>query len=611
MLDTALMESALQELETLRTKLLRARETADPEHPRYRSLLNLKHYLILRSDDWTQLQEKLFTLSLSSLGRSYAHVAASIDTLSDQLRSSLGQEQIGAEEMAQFHHLRIEEAIATASHNSQKLFGGKASPKLSKQSTAVMVTLPSHAAQDEGRLIRDLADAGVQVLRINTAHDSALVWKAMADIVGTINETRSEEERIRIFVDLAGPKIRTGSIRRLDLPVVVGSNKREKEVLICTGDAPTKPESIDPVTLEKLPAQIAVEGKFFKKIAEGHLVKIVDANGKKAFIDILELHDNYAKGVINKKVYIDEYTKLQRKKKQGSIRNIERQIDPIRLFVGDELDITEKRVLGRSALRDSENRLVEPALIGCTLEGMASFVKTGEKIFIDDGKIGLEVLHRGEVSIRCRVTHAKVSGTLLKEEKGINFPDSHIKTAALTETDRENVLAVFDFADHLSISFCQSGKDVRELLKILEANGRCDIGIIAKIETARAVTNMPEILEALLLCEKSGVMIARGDLAIEVGFRHMAYIQEMLLDICDAAHMPVIWATQVLESQMKTNLPSRAEVTDAAMGGRAECVMLNKGAFAIDTIDVLTAILDEMHSLFKKNRQLLKKETLW
>ena len=122
---------------------------------------------------------------------------------------------------------------------------------------------------------------------------------------------------------------------------------------------------------------------------------------------------------------------------------------------------------------------------------------------------------------------------------------------------------------------------------------------------------MPEILEQLLLSEKSGVMIARGDLAIEVGFKNMAYVQEALLDICDAAHMPVIWATQVLESQMKSNLPSRAEVTDAAMGGRAECIMLNKGAFAVDTIDVLTHILDDMHSLFKKNRQLLKKETLW
>ena len=96
-----------------------------------------------------------------------------------------------------------------------------------------------------------------------------------------------------------------------------------------------------------------------------------------------------------------------------------------------------------------------------------------------------------------------------------------------------------------------------------------------------------------------------------MGFKNLASIQEKLLDICNAAHIPVIWATQVLESQMKNNLPSRAEVTDAGMSGRAECVMLNKGAFAVDTIDVLKHILDDMHQLFKKNRQLLSKENLW
>ena len=115
---------------------------------------------------------------------------------------------------------------------------------------------------------------------------------------------------------------------------------------------------------------------------------------------------------------------------------------------------------------------------------------------------------------------------------------------------------------------------MRDLQDLLQSNGRADIGIIAKIETQQAIINMHEILEQLLASEKSGVMIARGDLAIEVGFENMAYIQEALLDICDAAHLPVIWATQVLESKMKNNLPSRAEVTDAAMAGRAECVML-------------------------------------
>ncbi len=181
----------------------------------------------------------------------------------------------------------------------------------------------------------------------------------------------------------------------------------------------------------------------------------------------------------------------------------------------------------------------------------------------------------------------------------------------MTQNDRQNLLSVINFADNLSISFCQSAADIREMRELLTDNNRSDVGIIAKIETKRAIKNMPQILEALLGSENSGVMIARGDLAIEVGFTHMAVIQEELLDICSAAHIPVIWATQVLESQMKNNLPSRAEISDAAISGRAECVMLNKGPFAIDTIDILKHILHDMHLLFKKNRKLLGKNKLW
>jgi pyruvate kinase len=611
MLDKKIMQSALEDIEILRTHLLQARKEIAAAHPRTRSLLNLKQYLILRKNDRTELQEKLFMLSLSSLGRSFAHVAASIDTLHDQLSSSLGYKEISEELMAEFHHLPIHDAIAIASQNSKLLFGGKTSSKLSKQSTAVMVTLPSDAVQNDGILIRQLAETGINVFRINTAHDDAATWKAMADIIVAINEQRDSADTIKIFVDLAGPKIRTGKIRKVDYPIAIGSKKQEKEVVITIRDGMTKGEEVDSVTLEKNPAQITVEKKFFKNFTKNRAIKIVDANGKKASIKIYELADTYAKGVINKKIFVNKKTKLFCNRHKGSILNIDTQIEAIRLFVDDLLIITETEVLGRAALLNMEQKVIEPALISCSLHNMLSHIQAGEKVFIDDGKIGLEVIKKNVDSITCRVTHSKSNGTFIKEEKGINFPDTYIRTKALTETDRVNLLSVLDFADHLSLSFCQSAEDVHDLQKILSELGRSDIGIIAKIETKQGVINMPIILEQLLASEKSGVMIARGDLAIEVGFENMPHIQEAILDICDAAHLPVIWATQVLESMMKNNLPSRAEVTDAAMAGRAECVMLNKGAFAIDTIDTLTRILDDMHSISKKNRHLLKKETLW
>ncbi len=612
MLDKKLMESAWQEIDSIRDELLRARDEIEPDHPRYKSLLNFKQYLTLRSKDRTKLQETLSLLSLSSLGRSYAHVAGSIDTLYDQICSSLCRDELSAEEMASFHHLTIPEAIGLSFKNSKALFGGKVSKKLSKQSTAIMLTLPSHSVDNKGELIHNLADSGINVFRINTAHDSQAIWKAMADVIATINEQREENNKIKIFADLAGPKIRTGKIRRLDLPVVIGSNKYEKDVHIFSGKMiTTRAETIDPQTRKKIPARIAVGKKFFKKLHKESSFRVVDSNKKKALITISEIHDGYITGVINKRVYLNESAKLRHNHHQGSILNIEKQIDPIRLFKGDLLVITERDMEGRSVLFDENKNVLKSALISCSFHGIISYIKIGAQVFIDDGKIGLKVIDKSDHSIICKVTFAKVNGKLLKEEKGINFPDTYIKTAALTKRDRENMLAVIGFADHLSISFCQNAKDVRDLQKLLTQNGCDDIGIIAKIETKQAIANMPEILEQLLACKKSGVMIARGDLAIEVGFKNMGSIQEALLDICSAAHMPVIWATQVLENQMKTNLPSRAEVTDAAMGGRAECVMLNKGAFATDTIGILKHILHDMHSIFKKNRQLLKKEVLW
>lgn len=611
MLDRKIMESALKEVQELRMDILEARKEAEPSHPRYQSLLNLRHYRILRSQNRTKLQEKLFLMSLSSLGRSYDHVAASLDTLYDQMISSLGREMLSPELVASFHHVSISEAIELASHNSFSLFGGKPSARLSKQKTTVMVTLPSYAAENDGSLIRGLAKAGVRVFRINAAHDSAEVWQAMADVITDINQGRHEEKKLKIFIDLAGPKIRTGKIKRVDLPVVAGSNKIEKEVILYPEKGMTSPQKTDVITQKKIPATLCVEKKFYKKLKTGNRIKVRDANGKKAKITLTEVTKNSARGIIDKKVFLDKDSTLRQKDEKSSVLNIEKQIEQIRLFINDFLIITEEKIFGRSNIIDSDGKVLKSALISCSLKGMASFVTIGDKVFIDDGKIGLEVLEKTKRAIICRVTHAKVNGTLIKEEKGINFPDSELKIAALTKTDRQTVLSVIDFADSFSLSFCQRGEDVKELRELLQEYRRDDAGIVAKIETKNAVTNMPEILEELLVCKSSGVMIARGDLAIEVGFINMSFIQEELLDICNAAHMPVIWATQVLESQMKTNLPSRAEISDAALSGRAECVMLNKGPFAIDTIDILRQILHEMHLLFKKNQKLLSKATLW
>ena len=130
--------------------------------------------------------------------------------------------------------------------------------------------------------------------------------------------------------------------------------------------------------------------------------------------------------------------------------------------------------------------------------------------------------------------------------------------------------------------------------------------IIAKIETRDAVHQLGEILLAGLSLPKFGVMIARGDLAVEVGFENLAFVQEDILCMCEAAHIPVILATQVLETLAKSGLPSRAEITDAATGTWAECVMLNKGPHILEATRTLANLLsiEERHQL--KKRQIFR-----
>lgn len=122
------------------------------------------------------------------------------------------------------------------------------------------------------------------------------------------------------------------------------------------------------------------------------------------------------------------------------------------------------------------------------------------------------------------------------------------------------------------------------LLNSLEGHNASHLGIMLKIETKRGFKNLPSLLMTAMRSSSVGVMIARGDLAVEAGWRRLAEIQEEILWLCEAAHIPVVWATQVLDNLAKEGTPSRAEITDAAMSQRAECVMLNKGPYIIEAM---------------------------
>ncbi len=243
-----------------------------------------------------------------------------------------------------------------------------------------------------------------------------------------------------------------------------------------------------------------------------------------------------------------------------------------------------------------------------TLPDILNQVKVGATIWVDDGHIGGKVESIGEEGVLIRITHARPKGEKVRVDNGINFPDTPLDLNPLTDKDRQDLDFVAIYADIIGYSFVQKANDMEILQWELEQRLGVDwrkVAIVAKIETLTAVKNLPELIIHGAGKQPFGVMIARGDLAVEIGYQRLAEMQEEILWLCQAAHVPVIWATQVLENLVKNSIPSRAEMTDAAMAERAECVMLNKGAYIGQGVDILDEVLSRMqtHQL-KKTPQL-------
>jgi len=250
----------------------------------------------------------------------------------------------------------------------------------------------------------------------------------------------------------------------------------------------------------------------------------------------------------------------------------------------------------------------------CTIPEILDDVAVGNSVWIDDGKIGtrvvgLDTLPSGTVnSLLLQVTHVEPKGVKLKPEKGLNFPNANLHLSPLTDYDLKTLDFVAYHADIIGYSFVQRAADIERLQQELVqrlGNTAWKRAIAAKIETPTAIQNLPELIVHTAGKQPFAVMIARGDLAIEIGYQRLAEMQEEILWLCEAAHVPVIWATQVLESLVKTGVPTRGEITDAAMSERAECVMLNKGLFITDAVTILDDVLTRMQShQLKKTAQM-------
>jgi pyruvate kinase len=251
--------------------------------------------------------------------------------------------------------------------------------------------------------------------------------------------------------------------------------------------------------------------------------------------------------------------------------------------------------------------------VECSLPELVAPLKAGQRVFIDDGSIACRVERLVDEGALLRVLHTKPRGGRLAPEKSINAPDTDFRVASLTAKDLEDLDFVVEHADAVEFSFVQDVEDVLSLQRELEKRRarRPLLPVVLKIETARAVSHLPELIVAAGARQQVAVMIARGDLAVEIGYERLAEIQEEILWVAEAASVPVIWATQVLERFVKKGTPSRAEVSDAAMGERAECVMLNKGPYVAEAVTILDDILGRMETHQRKKTPHLRALRSW
>ncbi len=280
----------------------------------------------------------------------------------------------------------------------------------------------------------------------------------------------------------------------------------------------------------------------------------------------------------------------------------------------DEVVTPERRLVSgdRLLLTSAELSAGMPAEFKarCTPSSIVSELEVEMEVSIDDGKVSSVVESRGDDWAILRVARAPQKGKVLRSGLGLNFPGRIMNLPALTPNDVEDLDFVAANADIVGYSFVQRRDDVALLQEELRRRGRLP-ALMAKIETAEAVRNLPDIIVQAARHQPLAVMIARGDLAVNIGYLRLAEIQEELMWLSEAAHVPVVWATQVLERLVQKGVPSRAEVTDAAMSERAECVMLNKGPHALDAITLLDQLLHRMEKHQWKKVPMLRDLHAW
>lgn len=573
----------------------------DPAYAR--SAENLLHYLALRRHDLREIQSELAELGLSSLGRSESHVMATIESV---LKTLCRVADCPPDVSEDATTLDFKSAKRLLEEHTERLLG----PVPDGRNVYIMVTMPSDAA-DNYALVRGLLESGMNCMRINCAHDDPEKWTRM---IGNLRRAQGETEKpCKIIMDLPGPKLRTGPLR--PGPCVIkyrpvrdeyGRVRKPAKILLRAEDAPAPEDSND------YDAVLTVSGEWLKKIHLGGMIRFVDARGSRRSMRITAWTEEGFQADAVRTAYLTPETLLRLKKRDGlgewrtNVTGIGPQENFVTVSTGDTLLLTGSSEPGCPAERDADERVTSPAVIGCTIPEILGDVNEGDPVWFDDGKIGGVVEEKTGDGLRILITHTSSETAKLGSDKGINLPGSKLDLPAITPEDVSILEFVVEHADIVGMSFANTPEDVKSLLAHIKRIGKGEPGIVLKIETRRGFSNLPAMLLEAMKSPSCGVMIARGDLAVETGFERLAEVQEEILWLCEAAHVPAIWATQVLESLAKQGSATRAEITDAAMGHRAECVMLNKGPHILEALKALDDIMKRMQAHQVKKMAMLR-----
>ena len=455
--------------------------SAEVDRPAFRqSAENFAYYLALRNYDIRKLQAELVPLGISSLGRLENKTLATLQSVIHSL-ASIAEVETDIPRPAVGAFSRGDQQLA---RNVFSILGEKSPGR----NTLIMVTMPSEAAHDRD-LIRSLIGAGMNVARINCAHDTAEEWLKMIQNIRDLAE--EAEKDIRIMMDIAGPKIRTEWV----------------------------------------------------------------------------------------------FTQYKNPK----------------LEKGDEILLT-------SNFEDLPLDYSGKVVAGSAIDSIYRALQIGDPVLIDDGSIETRVIKTGLDHAILTVTKVKGDRVRLKAEKGLNFPTTDFEMPIVNDKDRSDIAFACQHADIVGCSFVRTAEDIQVIQSVLKdilGPESGEMPILAKIETVKAVNNLASIIYQAASHNPFALMIARGDLAVETGYIRLAEVQQEILWLAEAADVPVVWGTEVLANLIKTGIPSRAEVTDAAEGARSDCVMINKGQKMVEAVEMLDEIFKRMRRhQYKKTPQL-------